>query len=672
VIKGLTLRLPLPDVGAVARSLLGVLLAAAAGLHWGSAGAATAAAAAAAIAGATALQDSPRGRLPLVLAVTAQMGLAVLLGTATSAYSFVYVVVVTAWCFGAGLQWAVSANAGLVAAAAGALLVTAPPIEPTVSSVARATGLAVLGGLVQAVLVALWPRRRWRVQRAALARAYGSLARDARRLAVEPDAHVDVEPLIWLRDAFTLTEQQARRRPLAYRSWYGLPERISVTLTALAARASEPTVSEVLAAAGDVLDVVARSGNDGRRDALAAMARVDAAVDAAAKSHETLARRLSEQLRDAAALRFGEQRPGMKAADELVEPGRRDGWTSMMTITDLGHIHLTWSSPILRHAVRLGAVAGAGIAIARFADVPHGYWIPLTVLMVLRPETAHTYTRCAGRLAGNVVGIGVASVFTAMWHPTGLVAAGFAALFLAMAYVVSGIGYLALSAALAATIVFLIDISGSSDAATMGDRLVATLIGGALAVLAHVALPDHSRIRLRQRGGELLKTEIDYAATVIKAFVHRLDHPDDALAAAWERAFRARAAFEAAAGATRVEERDIRRWMKSYRAALNAVTTACTTLESSLPGEPPANRSGDFVSAVDEYVEVLCGEPPTPGAPWCIDAEHLAGAVARVRDAAVHLSADDAAGRVLVAELGTITRSVLGIPTFSPEPSEVQ
>ena len=252
-----------------------------------------------------------------------------------------------------------------------------------------------------------------------------------------------------------------------------------------------------------------------------------------------------------------------------------------------------------------------------------------------------------------------------MWHPTGLVAAGLAVLFLAVAYVVSGIGYLALSAALAATIVFLIDITGSADAATMGDRLVATLIGGALAVLAHVALPDHSRTRLRQRGGELLKTEIDYAATVIKAFVHRLDHPDDALAAAWERAFRARAAFEAAAGAT--QGRGAR------HPALDEVLPggaqrrhhACTTLESSLPAEPPADRSGDFVSAVDEYVEVLCGGPPTPGAPWSIDDDRLAGALARVREAASHLSSDDAAGRVLVAEIGTITRSVLGIPLIS-------
>ena len=45
---GLPQRPTMPDLGAVGRSLLGVVVAAAAGLHWGSAGAATAAAGAAA------------------------------------------------------------------------------------------------------------------------------------------------------------------------------------------------------------------------------------------------------------------------------------------------------------------------------------------------------------------------------------------------------------------------------------------------------------------------------------------------------------------------------------------------------------------------------------------------------------------------------------------------
>ena len=654
----MTRRFAVPDLGAVSRSLLGVLLAAAAGLHWGSAGAATAAAGAAAIAGATALQDSPRGPLPVVAALSVEMGVAVLLGVATSSNGVLFVLVATAWGLFAGLQWALSTNAGLIAAAAGALLVTTPPVAPTVSSVLTATLLAIGGGLVQAVLIGVWPRHRWRHQRDALTRAYRSLGVDALRLAADPSAGIDPAPLLALRDSFTLTEAEAKRRPLAYRAWYGLPQRMSVTLAALAARSTgDAAVADLLRAAAAVLDVVAGRSRNARLEAASGMVRVEAAADTVAVANVALAQRFSHQLREAVALRFGELIPDV---DHVTRLSRRGRLALPVAIAAIG-AHLTWGSPILRHAVRLSAGVGAGVAVERFADVPHGYWIPLTVLMVLRPETAHTYTRCVGRVAGNAIGIVAASTVTVMWQPAGVAAAILAAVALGVAYAIAGIGYVATSAALAAAIVFLIDVTAVADAGTMADRLIATLIGGALAVLVHVLLPDHSLIRLRQRAGELLKTEIDYAATVIKAFVHGLDHPGEALAAAWERAFRARAAFEAAAGATTSDSADLRRWLKSYRTALNAVTTSCATLESNLPAQPSATLSDDFVMAVDEYAEALCGAPTNPGAPWRIDGDRVAAAEQRIREAARRLGPDDTANRVLVAEIGDITRSLVGI-----------
>ncbi|WP_347338859.1 FUSC family protein [Mycolicibacterium sp. P9-64] len=363
-----------------------------------------------------------------------------------------------------------------------------------------------------------------------------------------------------------------------------------------------------------------------------------------------LVQRLSKQLRDAVQLRFGDASP--EAAD-LAQLRRPRLPARVRSIIAAIRGQLVWSSPVLRHAVRLASATAIGVAVARFADVPHGYWIPLTVVMVLRPETAHTYTRCVGRVAGNVIGIVVASAVILLVHPTGYVAVALAVVFLGVAYAVSSVGYLALSAALAAAIVFLVDIAGTAGTAAVGDRLLATLIGGALAVLAHVAVPDDAIVRLRQRAGELLKTETDYAATVIKAFVHRLDDPAEALSAAWERAFRARAAFEAAAGASWSQDRPFRRWLRSYRTALNAVTAACAALEASLPGQPSATLSRDFTAAVDSYVEALCGDPATPGSPWRVDVARLAEAAQRVR---AELSGnDDATTRVLVTEIGTIT-----------------
>ena len=446
---------------------------------------------------------------------------------------------------------------------------------------------------------------------------------------------------------FSNADIQSGRSTPAYRDWHGLPEQIAATLMAVRGKAvGQGMISEMLTAAADVLSAIASESRTAWRDAEDALKRVDNAVAAATITDAAVAQRLSRQLYRAEALRFGRR--------------HLSDWTGVLKKAfDIAYGHLTLTSPILRHAVRLSCAAAAGAAVARFAEVPQGYWIPLTVLLVMRPETAHTYTRCVGRAAGICAGVVVACAATMLWQPSGLAAAILAVAFLGVTYAVSAFGYIAVTPAFAASIVLLLDITGASS--SIGDLLFATVIGGALAVLAHVAVPDDILIRLRQRAGELLKTEVDYAATVIKAFVHQLDHPADALSAAWQRAVRARGAFEAAAGATRVESRELRRWLRSFRSALNAVTSSCTALEHSLPPHPSAALSREFVLAVDDYVEALRGDPPTPATPWSIDTVQLAAADQQLRDAATHIASDDGAARVLVAEVGTITRSLAGI-----------
>ena len=653
-ITGLTVRPVLPDLGAVARSLLGVLLVAGVALYVADAGSAVASAGAAAIAGAVALQDSPRGRFRLVASVAGLMSLAVLLASFLGGSAPLFAVLVAGWCFAAGLTWAISADAGLVAAAATALLVVTPAATPSWPNAVWAASLALLGGLTQALLIVLWPRRRWRVQRTALTRAYRSVAADCRTLATDPSTQVATEPLIFLRNAFTLTEAQAARRPLAYRAWYGLPERLAATLGAIAVRTpiSEPR-SRALEAAADVLDAVATPSRSRLRDASAALTRYDAAV---AYCDSALLRRLAAQLRDAVELRFGTLSP---PAEHLSELRRAALPSELVSMVAAMRAQVRWDSPVLRHAIRLAVAAHVGVVVGVIVDLEHGYWIPLTVVMVLRPETAHTYTRCVGRVAGNAAGVVVASLVVLVFQPSGSSAAILAVAFLAVTYAVSSVGYVAVSAALAAAIVFLVDIGGTLGVDTVSDRLFATLIGGALAVLAHVALPDHDEVRLRQRAGELLKTEIDYAATVIKAFVHQLDDPGAALSAAWERAYRARAAFEAAAGAGATDDREFRRWLRSYRTGLNVVTASCTALEASLPARPPAGWDDDFVVAIDDYVEALSGDPATPGSAWTADLAQLSAAMERVRAALP--SSDAAVARVLVSELATITQQLAAI-----------
>lgn len=664
---GLTSRLSWPYVSEVARSLLGVLVVAAVAAAWVSPGAALAAGGSAAIAGAVALQDSPQDRTPLVVAVSLAMGLAVLFGMLAAPITVVFVVVVALWCFAAGMTWALGANAGLVAAAASALLVTATPAGP-VSAAFEAAALAVAGGLGQVLLVAIWPRRRFQAQREALTRAYRSVASDARRLVADPDAEFDAAPLIWLREAFTLTEYQARRRPASFRGYYGLPERIAMTLSTLRkAGRDDGSVLAAVKSTADMLDAVAVGGRS-HEVAAAALRDVDAAVTSMADPTAAVGKRLSAQLHEAVELRFGDYRP--TDVEELRRPPPVR-WAALAVDTVRGQLHS--GSPLYRHAVRLAGAAAVGTALARLLDMPHGNWIALTVLMVLRPETAHTYTRCVARIGGNLVGVIVATAITLTWHPTGVDAAVLAVVFLAVAYAVSGMSYVALSAALAAAIIFVLDVTAPADFDVMGDRVVATLLGGVLAILAHLMLPDQAMVRLQQRSAELLKAEIDYAATVIRGFVHDLENRQDVLRSAWHRAARARTAFEAACGAVRVDSRDVRRRLAPYRATLNAITGVCAVLEAHLPTLPSSTLDRRFTVAVDDYTEALRGDPPTAGRPWTIDTVHLTEADQQLKEAAGLLESGNAAERILVSQAGTITRHLLRIaPDFTDEPTEAR
>ncbi|RAV11606.1 FUSC family protein [Mycolicibacterium sp. GF69] len=652
------LRPTVPDAGAVARSLLGVLAVAAIALLWDSGATAVWVASAAAVAGAIALQDSPGGRVTRVLVVAGQMGVAVFLGALCSFYDVVFVVVLALWCFGVGLQWAIGSNAGLVAAASGAMIAIAPPLAPTAASVLVPTLLTVAGGALQAALITVWPPQRWRTQREALTEAYRALAERARQIAQDADTPTVATLLPSLRSAFVDT--QASRRPEAYRGGHRLPERIMATLRMLRAtpETDREETSRMLAAAAEVLDAIADHTHTARRNAEHGLVRLDAAVGALSDPESPGVDRLSKQLHEAAELRF----PDLYRPD-LISPLR----AAMTTVRS----HMTLASPILRHAIRLAVAIAIAACADRFAPVAHGYWIALTVLLVLRPETAHTYTRCVGRLAGIASGIVAASVIAMLLNPAGLVAAVLATLCLTATFAATRLGYIATSAAMAAAAVFLLEIDAATSGATLEDRLFSVVIGGGLAVGAHVALPDHALTRLHHRAGELLKTEIDYAATVVRAYVHPLDRPADAVSSAWQHAYRARAGFEAASGATRMESRELRRWLRSYRTALNAVTISCATLEDNLPTRPPAAITPEFIAAVDDFVDALRGAPPNPGTPWAVDIAALTAANQQVRERADALSGDDGAARVLVAEIASITRSLSGIAAIR-EPTSAE
>ena len=93
---------------------------------------------------------------------------------------------------------------------------------------------------------------------------------------------------------------------MAYHGGYRLPERITATLSAL--RGGGDAVSQMLSAAAVFLDAIANHNHTARRDAEHALDRVDTEVAAVTGPEAAIAQRFSQQLHEAATVRFGELR----------------------------------------------------------------------------------------------------------------------------------------------------------------------------------------------------------------------------------------------------------------------------------------------------------------------------------------------------------------------------
>jgi len=139
-------------------------------------------------------------------------------------------------------------------------------------------------------------------------------------------------------------------------------------------------------------------------------------------------------------------------------------------------------SVVGRHALRYGLVVAAGVAIDKGFDPPFGYWIPLTVSVVLKPYAGSTLTRAGQRLfgtgAGIAVGVGIMAFATIAFARAVLASA---AMFLTLAVLPLnyGLAIFFLSVGIVPLEAQLVGAVGPEVGLL---RLLDTLVGGALAL----------------------------------------------------------------------------------------------------------------------------------------------------------------------------------------------
>ncbi len=188
--------------------------------------------------------------------------------------------------------------------------------------------------------------------------------------------------------------------------------------------------------------------------------------------------------------------------------------------------NLTLRSSAFRHAIRLSLTVAVAAAIAEVSGLARGYWLPLTVLFVLRPDFGSTFTRGLQRYVGTALGVVLATLITAALHPGPY---ALAALITALSFAVSAFlfaNYGLFTLSITAFIIFFVAYAAVHDEfATALDRLLDTTIGATITLGIYALWPTWERALLPDTTADLIEADRVVRARAAGLMVRRRQRP---------------------------------------------------------------------------------------------------------------------------------------------------
>jgi uncharacterized membrane protein YccC len=183
------------------------------------------------------------------------------------------------------------------------------------------------------------------------------------------------------------------------------------------------------------------------------------------------------------------------------------------TFDPIGEIrnNLSLRSSSFRHALRLGVATAIAAFAASAIHLVRGYWIPMTVVIVLKPNFGGTLQRAVQRITGTVLGALLASVLLlVLKNPWALLPT---LAFLTFAtFALRNCNYTLFSFALTPMIMLMLDIAHPITVADSFLRIVNTAIGSVLALLSgYLLFPMWESRRLPFYIAEALRAEATFA-----------------------------------------------------------------------------------------------------------------------------------------------------------------
>lgn len=180
----------------------------------------------------------------------------------------------------------------------------------------------------------------------------------------------------------------------------------------------------------------------------------------------------------------------------------------------------------MTHAIRFGLALAVGTAVYRLGHIPMGYWIPLTITFLLRPDYASTLVKGFGRFMGTLAGVVLTSVcVVALPHDPWLLA-GLAILSGWLMFALFEVSFALYIAAL--TFYVIIGIAGLGHAEVMVgvERTIATLGGAVLALLATFLWPAWQSTNLKSVFHNAFLAQVEFGESLDRFPYEDERHPE--------------------------------------------------------------------------------------------------------------------------------------------------
>jgi uncharacterized membrane protein YccC len=484
-------------------------------------------------------------RAKRMLSSSVLCALGVLLGALSGSHNAAAVIMATLWAFSAGMLVA----AGTTAADLGVISLVTLMIyaaQPLTSQQAViSSGLALGGGLLQTALsVALWPVRRYEPERRALATFFFELSRAAEQPLSATSAPRATVHSMQAQEALSGLDLATGVEAVRYRALLSQAERIRLTLLILSRLhlrmqrerskySGVQILGDYLKKAGQALRAIGDSLTSGMPP------EAGKEILAASESYTLLFRQETESLppsflaavaKDA---RFqmdalnGQLRAALDLAANTTPTGQAEfakqqeqqpWWLRFSGLLATLRANLNLKSSAFRHAIRLATMVALGNTLERAFYWHRSYWLPMTIVLVLKPEFTTTFTRGVLRIGGTIVGLFLA---TALFHfVPGTITLQIILIFVFTLLLrwVGPANYGIFAVAISALVVFLIALTGVSPKELIWARGINTAAGGALALLAYWIWPTWERTQVSERIAEILDAYRAYFHKLVETY----------------------------------------------------------------------------------------------------------------------------------------------------------